>query len=309
MRTPPLRLIATGLLLAASPLPSLLAADLTTDPAAAPAVPPAPPAPPAPAGPWTRGLKLGLYATSVYASNQEASRDSTINSAAESFSVRAKGEGFVNWTRGKDTVENKLVLEYGQEKQDNPSGSTEWVENIDNIRYDGIYRRSFAKPHFIYLSWGDETSFTGPAPEEAILDPGRAWISAGYGQLYENMFPQKNRLEWRLGVRGQQYYSFGAYDVENRFQVGPEAFLRYERTVNEHLYFFGQYEGWSEFSDLGHVTNLITAGLTAKLAAGLTADLSLRAYYEGRPNGAEGEPGYDQWSMRQDTLLGMSMEF
>ena len=56
------------------------------------------------------------------------------------------------------------------------------------------------------------------------------------------------------------------------------------------------------------MTNLITAGLTFQLARHLNLDLALRAYYETRPREDRDDQllsGYNQWSIKQDTLIGL----
>ena len=58
---------------------------------------------------------------------------------------------------------------------------------------------------------------------------------------------------------------------------------------------------------MNYSISVAIVGLTAKLSSLLTAELGLRAYYERAPKEAGADdPGYDQWSLRQDTLLGLT---
>src|SRR5207244_2102653 len=108
------------------------------------------------------------------------------------------------------------------------------------------------------------------------------------------LFPvDTDLLEGRIGVRVQKRWGRHLTEVEEDVEVGPEAFLRYDATVKGWWTVFAQYEAFSEFSDLGHVVHLGTAGLDVQLAKYLTLRLAARAYYEQRPKEADrNDPAY-----------------
>ncbi len=99
-------------------------------------------------------------------------------------------------------------------------------------------------------------------------------------------------------------------------QTGTEAFLRYDHDLIDPtdpekkkptMRFFAQYEGFSEFNALAHITNLVTAGLAIQLSRYLGAEFGVRAYYETRTKEDDGTlAGFNQWSVRQDTLVGLT---
>ena len=152
--------------------------------------------------------------------------------------------------------------------------------------------------------------FVGPGPAKDAFDPITAHGGAGIGQRWDNLLPEKDKLEWRLGVRAQKTWGRYFDPPQDDVEVGPEAFLRYEREVSKELRYFIQYEGFAPFNDLGHVTNLGTAGLSAQVNAHLTVELNLRAYYESHPKDADPlVTGYDHWGVRQDTMLGLTYLF
>jgi hypothetical protein len=113
-----------------------------------------------------------------------------------------------------------------------------------------------------------------------------------------------------VGVRAQKRWSRHDLASQERIETGPEGFARYDRPIHPALRWFVQYEVFSEFNDLRHITQLITAGLTAQLSKYLTAELGFRAYRESHPKEVSASsPGYDLWGMRQDTLLGLTCSF
>lgn len=283
-------------------------------------VPVAPPAP-APVVPaavrkpaisvWTIGGRLGAYAANVATTNADTSRDTTIATTAESTSYLFTYEGRVNWKSDKDSVDNLLKARYGRIRTDNQA----WQENNDEMRYDGVYRRELVRPHFVYLGWGAESVFTGPDPKGYAFDPTTAKASTGYGQRYEDFLPDKNHCEGRIGVRAQQSWGPSVPPEDDDLETGIEAFLRYEHLLKRgegeyDVRFFTQYEGFSEFDDFSHITNLVTAGLTMQLTRYLAVELGLRAYYETAPKSDDGTGiGYDEWSIRQDSLFGLTYSY
>lgn len=264
----------------------------------------APVAAEAPSARWTNHGKIGAYGSSVLTSNADTSRDTSISGATETFSYRLQGEAGLDFKDGKHTLEQDLSGKFGRKKdEDRP-----WIENTDEIRYDGVYRYEFLKPHFGFGSWGWESVFTGPEPEEDAFTPGLLKVATGYGQLHENFWDKAAKFEGRVGVAGRQRYGKDLSDEEKEFEIGLELFLRIEHTLDDRLTWHAQYEAFSEFEDPGHLTNLLTAGLSVQLAKYLTAELGLRAYLETRPEDVDEveDDGYDELSVRQDTLLGLT---
>lgn len=299
------------------------AAAATGEEAPAPAAGPAPaaaaPAAPAPddLAAWTYKGRTGLFLTNVYVRENAAdSPDPAIHSTTSATSYLVSLEGALGWKRGPLSLDQELKIKYGRLKQ---AGSA-WQVNNDESRYDGVFRYELEKPTFIYGGWGAQTVLRGPDPENSPFDPFTAHASAGLGQIFQDLLvrPQpglpddqreKNRLEWRLGVRIEKRWGTVLVAPEGNFRIGPEAYLRYEHQLSKDLRLFVQGEGQSEFKDLAHVTALVTAGLTAQLSTYLSADLGFRAYYEARPRQVDQAPGYNEWAIRQDTLLGLVYSF
>ena len=254
---------------------------------------------------WSHLFHPGFFFTSVYVSDDAAAApDPTIQGSANSLSYRAVFDGALAWRSDTSALDQRLHLAYGQVKQ----ADAGWLENIDEIRYDGVYRRGLAKPTFAYRSWGLETVFTS-ADHDAAFDPVRVFASWGVGQLYHDLMPG-DALEWRLGVRVQKIWGSDLLPHQGDLLIGPEALLRYERIFDDLRSFFLMYEGWSEFSDPGHVTNTITGGLKMRFATHLTVELGLRMYYEARPDDVGHEvPGFSRWYVRQDSMIGVDLVF
>lgn len=277
--------------------------------AGAPPGPQAPQPPPVPPPPellgWSHQFHPGLFFTSVIVSEDaDTAPDPTIKGSSDSLSYRVVFDGALAWRGDTSALDQTLHVAYGQVKQ----SEAEWLENIDEARYDGVFRRDLMKPTFAYRAWGVETVFTS-AEEEKLFDPLRVFGSWGVGQLYKDWFPG-DAFEWRLGVRVQKSWGSELSESQEDFLFGPEALLRYERTIDDLRSFFVMYEGWSEFDDFGHVTNTITAGVKMRFATYLALELGLRMYYESRPKDvAQEEPGYSRWFMRQDTLIGIDAVF
>ena len=270
-------------------------------------------------GPWTYEGRIGVFFSNTATHNADVSHDPTIGGAASQTALLGTVDAKVVWTEDKDSVEQLFKARYGRTK----STGEDFLENEDEARYDGVYRRELAKPHFMYLGWGLETVWTGPHRDDLTLppddpnnpfDPLQAHLSTGYGQRYADWVPADS-FEWRLGVRIQKTWGSALTDDQRRIETGPEAFARYEGTplaYQKNLKYFAQYEGFAEFADLRHVTNLITAGLTFQLTKYLNLDLALRASYESRPKedrDAQVLPGYNTWTLKQDTLIGVVYNF
>ena len=268
-----------------------------------------------PPGPWTSTGRVGAFLNNTSSANSTESRDASVASAQGSTSALTTIDAKVVWSVGLDAVEQNLKGRYGRSR----TLQEGWSENEDELRYDGVYRRTIRPPHFVYLSWGSETGFSGfyvdePArPPDNPRNPGdplKAHLGGGYGERFVDLVPEDS-LEWRLGARVEKNWGTRVRPEERGFITGAEVFVRYEGTPNAYhqdLRYFAQYEGFSRFNDLGHISNLITAGLTFQLAKHLNLDLALRAYYETRPWDDREEgflAGYNQWSVKQDTLIGI----
>lgn len=264
-----------------------------------------------PASHWTIAGRLGAYFANVATSNADTSRDPTIAGTSESTSYLLTYEGQANWKSDRDSIDNLLKARYGRLRTEDQ----DWQENNDEIRYDGVYRREVHQPHFVYLGWGAESVFTGVDPHNYAFDPTTGKVSGGYGQRYEDFLPDKNHCEGRIGARAQQRWGASVPGEDDGIETGIEAFLRYEHLLKRgdgeyDVRFFAQYEGFSEFNDLDHITNLVTAGLTMQLTRYLAVELGLRAFYETKPKRDDGTGlGYDEWSIRQDSLFGLTYQY
>ncbi len=260
---------------------------------------------------WIYTGRLGAYIANVATTNAEASHDATIATTVATTSYLFTYEGQANWRSDKDSIDNILKARYGRIR----TQGQDWQENNDEIRYDGVYRRELWRPHFVYLGWGAESVFTGADPHNYAFDPTTGKVSGGYGQLYEDFLPDKNHFEFRLGARAQQKWGASVTTAEGKIETGIEGFIRYEQLLKRgdgeyDVRFFAQYEGFSEFNDLEHITNLVTVGLTMQLTRYLAVELGLRAYYETTPKEDDGTGiGYGEWSARQDSLFGLTYAY
>ena len=291
-------------------------ADDHAGPTAAPAIAPQP-APPVPEGKssvpdssklgWSHTGRIGNFINNIATSNGNAdSPDPVIKSTSNSVNYLLALDTTLTWQGLEDSIDQHLLLKYGASKQPGQP----WLKNNDDILYQGVFRRGLGKPAFVYGSWGFETVFAGPDPDNRALDPFQAHASVGYGQLYENLGSDKDRLEWRLGVRAQKYWGSQLADQQGLFLVGPELFIRYEREVNKSLRFFIETDDYGQFTDPGHTVVLATAGVAAKLNAYVTAEINFRTYHESGPKSAAvGAPGYNQWFYKEDALIGLAITF
>lgn len=279
-------------------------ADRDTPPGQEAPQPPPVPSPPELLG-WSHQFHPGLFFTSVYVSDEpELSPDPTLRGSSDSLAYRAVFDGGLAWRGDSSALDQTLHVAYGQVHQE----ASGWQESIDEVRYDGVFRRDIIKPTFAYRSWGAESVITS-ADEDTVFDPVRVYGSWGIGQLYKDWLPG-DAFEWRVGVRLQKSWGGDLTAEQERWQLGPEARLRYERTIDDLRSFFAMYEGWSEFSDMRHTTNIITAGLKYRIASHLALELGLRMYYEARPTGVDDpEVGYSRWFIRQDTMVGIDAVF
>jgi hypothetical protein len=278
------------------------------------------PVPAAPeASPWTTKGRFGVFFANSTTMNADNSLDPTIGGSARTTTMLLSGDFDGEWKEAKNSVQNIFKVRYGRQKTaDQPLS-----ESDDEVSYNGVYRRELSAPHFLYAGWGVDSVWTGPYPNTParppdnsrnLFDPLTAKVSTGYGQRYSDLVPE-DKIEWRLGVRAQKRWGTQANGQESTLQTGPEAFARYEGTpltYNKDLKYFGQYEAFAEFNDLQHLTNVLTAGLSFQFSKYLNLDLALRAYYETRPKEFADNSvvsGYSQWSIKQDTMIGVAYSF
>jgi hypothetical protein len=276
--------------------------------------PPGPEAPQPPPVPpprellgWSHQAHPGAFLTTAYASgDNENAPDPAIRGASSSVAYRVQLDAALAWRGDRTAVDQRLHAAYGRVRQE----GVDWAENLDELRYDGVFRRDVIRPNFIYRAWGAESVFTSDPPGDGAFDPVRIHSSWGFGQLYRNLQPESDALEWRLGVRIQKAWGDSLTTTQGDLLIGPEAMLRYEQQLSQENRWFAMYEGWGDFDDSGHLTQVITGGLSAHLATHVTAEFALRIYFEGRPREADvAEPGYNRWYARQDTMIGLSATF
>lgn len=253
---------------------------------------------------WATTGKVGAFGSSVITSNSETSRDPSINGASETLAYRLSLEAGLIFREGKHAADHALLAKFGRKKDE----GLPWTEDTDEVRYDGVYRYQFHQPHFTFASWGWESVFTGPDPDNDPFTPGLTKATVGYGQLYENFWAKASKAEGRIGASVRKRYGSSLPDNDRETETGIEVYLRLEHQRDDSLRYFAQYEGFSEFDDLAHIVNVFTAGVTANLAKYLTLEVGLRAFYETRPDDrAEvAGDGYSEWSIRQDTLIGLT---
>ena len=258
-----------------------------------------------PPSPWSHTLRIGMQFSNVASQKAETSRDQQIAASNDRVTWRARVDGNLTWREDRHMVDQTLRLLYGQTRERGDS----WDESADEIYYDGVYDITWSKPHLTYLRWGAESVFVGPEPDEEPLDPLVARVSAGYGQRFEDLLPMSDVLMYRVGVRAQKRWGRNLGEDRDP-EVGIEALIRYRRQQTESIRYFAQYEFFAEFEDMGHTTHLLTAGAEVKLNAALTVELNLRGYYETEPRNAPADStGYDEFSLRQELLVGFIYEF
>ena len=95
-------------------------------------------------------------------------------------------------------------------------------------------------------------------------------------------------------------------------ELGPELWGRYERQQTSELSYWVPANLFTEFDDLKHLEALLTAGLTLRLTRIINIDLRLRSYYEHRPSDLPADGtyvGYDELGLRQETLIGVVVDW
>ena len=264
---------------------------------------------PAPPSGWASTGRLGVFTSNIATANADTSRDPEVRSSAPSASFMGTFDGTLWWrSEGADEVEQRLQIRYGRSR----TGDADWVETSDFIEYDGVYRHRYQPRRAIYGSLTGTSAFTGPEPWEDPFDPIQAAAATGHSWLQENLMPLSDRLEVRAGVRAQKSWGKGLEDFSREVEIGPEAFLRYERKQTAEISWWVQAELFTEFTDVEHAQGLGTAGLTLQLTRLISVDLRLRAYYEHHPSDLPArapEVGYDELGLRQETLIGLSVSW
>lgn len=266
-------------------------------------------APPAPPSGWASTGRLGVFTSNIATANADTSRDPEVRSSAPSTSFMGTFDGTLWWrSEGADEVEQRLQVRYGRSR----TGDADWAETSDFIEYDGVYRHRYQPRRAIYGSLTGTSAFTGPEPWQDPFDPIQGAAATGHSWLYENLMPLSDRLEVRTGVRAQKSWGRGLEDFSREVEIGPEAFLRYERKQTPEISWWLQAELFTEFNDLEHAQGLGTAGLTIQLTRLVTIDLRLRAYYERHPSDLPAHApdlGYDELGLRQETLIGLNVSW
>lgn len=275
-------------------------------PLAEPGGPEAPPLPPAG---WATSGRIGVFTSNIATANADTSRDPEVRSSAPSTSFMGTFDGTLWWrSEGSGEIEQRLQARYGRSR----TGGADWVETSDFLEYDGIYRHRYQPRKALYGLLTATSAFTGPEPWRDPLDPLQAAASAGHSWLHENLMPLSDRLEVRAGVRAQKRWGRGLGDFAREVEVGPEAYLRYERQQFAELSWWAQAELFTEFDDPAHLESLGTAGLNLQLTRLISVDLRLRAYYERHPSDLPAdavELGYDELGLRQETLIGLNVSW
>lgn len=253
--------------------------------------------------PWTWDLRLGAFLQNIGSHNARESRDPAIAGTRDDVSYKFSGSGSVVWREGRDRFEQRGDIEYGEIRTQD---SGKWTENADRLSTTVIYERTLVRPHFVYLKTQADSVFTGPDPDNAAFDPLIVKGSLGYGQRHEGLLPLRDALVGRAGVYVRKRWEQGAPGLQTRVAVGPELLLRYERDQSEDVAYFAQAEVLGEFADPGHAVATAEGGIDVKVGAALAVVLKARAYYESRPEAVGVDvPGYDEWSLKEEALLGL----
>lgn len=295
--SPTRRFLALSSLLIAWPTLSIGAQEAVAEAAEQPAAAEANPSP------WRHSLKLGAFVNQTAAHNQETSRDPNIRSSSDAMSYRLSLDGGIDWIQGPNELQQTLRLRYGRVKEE----LSAWSTNSDEIRYDILGLHVLSEPHFLYVSGRVQTVFEEPAPESGALTPGLAFISAGYGQRYKNIFlPTEDAFQATAGVRAQRRWGSRLSSKEKDVDVGFEARVKYENTIREGLEWRFEMESFAPFDDLGHLTTWSEIGLDVQLTDLIIASMSARAYYETKPKDSTSGSGYDRLSLRQEALIGIT---
>ena len=255
---------------------------------------------------WRHEARVGLQISSVVVDNNDESRDATIQGSQTNISYLGSFDGNLIYQQQKHSVEQRLELRYGRVRQEGSS----WDENNDQLSYDGDYRYKFNKPQYGYVGWGLDTVFTGIEPDEEPLDPATVNASAGYGQKREHTGDKPWLFDWQAGLRVQRTYGRGLGSDGREAQVGIEFQVRYESKPKDDFDWWAQYELFVPGDDAGNHQHLLTAQANYQLTSVLQLSVALRAYYEGESeDAADGAVGYDELSLRQETLLGLAYSF
>lgn len=152
-----------------------------------------------------------------------------------------------------------------------------------------------------------ETVFEEPEPDDGSFSPGTTSVSVGYGQRHEQIFlDESDTLEAKIGIRVQRRWGNHLAESERDIHTGVELRVRYDNTIKDGIEWYLEAETFAPFDDLGHLTNWAEIGIDIAITDWITASLSARAYYETRPDDVTTGDGYDELSMRQTALIGLT---
>ena len=166
---------------------------------------------------------------------------------------------------------------------------------------------AWKEPHFAYFGGRLQTVFEEPDPGSDLFTPGLVFISGGYGQRHKNIFLQESDIiEAKAGIRAQRRWGDDLSSDEREVKVGLEARLKYENTIREGIVWHLEAETFAPFDDMGHITTWAEIGLEIEITKWIIANFSARAYYETKPDSATTGRGYDELSLRQEALIGLS---
>ncbi len=259
---------------------------------------------------WSSTGRFGLFTSNITTANSDTSRDTEVQSGGRSTSVIGTFDGTLRWrAEGPAELEQRLQARYGRNRTGDQSG---WSETSDLVEYEGVYRHRYQPRRALYAANTANSAFVGPDPWNDPFDPIKASISAGHSWLWENPLPLTDRLELRAGVRAQKRWGKGIGDFARQVELGPEAWLRYERKQSADLSWWVQAELFTEYDDPGHAEGLTTAALQLQLTRLISVDLRARAYFERRPRDLPDDApdtGYNQLGLRQETLIGVNVSW
>ena len=256
---------------------------------------------------WLSEGRLGFFAANIATANADTSFDPEVSSSSDSTRFVTTFQGTLWWRMSSvDELEQHLQLRYGRSR----TTDAEWIETLDVIEYDGVARHRYRPRRAGYAAVVVNSAFTGPKPFQDFLDPIRGAASVGHSWMYQDLQPLTDRLEMRAGLRAQKRWGKETPDYERKVQVGPEAYIRYQRKQTNEVSWWLQAEAFTEFTDVAHFQGLGTAALTLTLSKPITIDLRVRAYYEHHPNDVPDDQslaGYDSLGIRQESLIGVTI--
>lgn len=287
---------------------------------------------------WEWDQEIGFFFDNTNAGGADTSRDTIINDTNNSMAWSLRFRSELTWREDDHEASYDFRARYGEKRKD----GGDWVEDKDEITLNGEYLRHIEYPHFVGLRTRLETVFTGPDREVALytpieeeflrltlgdyfqqidltetekgkpLDPLDTWIALEYGQRYENiLLPKTDSLDARVGVRYDQRWGSNRDKWEKRARFGPSFSVRYSNRYKNYVRWWVSYEATSTFDDMSWVQHLGRAEMRVRLTSWLRLELEFRAYYEHAPKDVipvDGD-GFEEWSWRQESDLGLVWEF